>query len=207
MLNELLNRYSALEVCRESLEEGKTELIHCYEAGGKVLLCGNGGSHADCDHIAGELMKGFLKARPLSEQTQAEMVKRYSCAKELLDKLQYGLPAISLPSFSALNSAFCNDVDSQLVYAQSLMALAESKDVLIAISTMGNSENVVNAAKVARALGAKVVALTGNDGGALREIADICICVPENETYKIQELHMPVYHYLCAEIEAHFFES
>ena len=125
----------------------------------------------------------------------------------LLSKLQCGLPAISLPSITALNSAFCNDVDPELIYAQSLFALGKQGDLLIALSTSGNAKNVFAAVKVARALGITVIGLTGGMGGKLRESADICICVPESETFKIQELHLPIYHYLCAEVEAHFFKS
>lgn len=124
---------------------------------------------------------------------------------QILDKLQSGLPALSLPSMTALNTAFSNDVDSSLVYAQSLLALANEADVLIAISTSGNAQNVTFAAMTAKALGVKVIGLTGERGGRLFDLADICIRVPESETYKIQELHLPVYHYLCAEVEKHFF--
>ena len=126
---------------------------------------------------------------------------------EIISKLQCGLPAVSLPSLMALNTAFCNDVDPELIFAQPLMALANKDDILIAISTSGNSKNVFAAAKVAKALGCKVIALTGNSGGKLKDIADICLCVGENETYKIQELHLPLYHYICAEVENHFFSS
>lgn len=206
MFNELLQRYPALIICKDDIKNAADMMIQCYQAGGKLLLCGNGGSSADCDHIVGELMKGFLKQRPLSDSKKAEMKNNCeSVDDKVLNKLQGALPAISLPSVTALNSAFCNDVDPELVYAQSLMALTQKDDILVAISISGNSKNVVNAAKVAKSLGIKVISLTGGSGGALREISDICICVPESETFKIQELHLPVYHYLCAEIEAHFF--
>ena len=124
----------------------------------------------------------------------------------LLSKLQGGLRAIAIPSITALNSAFCNDVDPELVYAQPLMALARENDVLFGISTSGNSKNVFGAVKVAKALGIKVIGLTGKTGGKLKEASDICICAPETETYQIQELHLPIYHYLCAAVEAHFFD-
>lgn len=208
MLNELLNRYPQLSVCENDIEEAKNAIIECYEKGGKVLLCGNGGSCADCDHIVGELMKGFLKLRPLSDAKKAEMKNNCDLVDdEILNKLQGALPAISLPSITALNSAFCNDVDPELIYAQPLMSLAKENDVLIGISTSGNSKNVYGAVKVAKALGIKVIGLTGNTGGKLKETADISVCVPETETFKIQELHLPVYHYLCAAVEAHFFKE
>ncbi len=206
MINELFYRYPQLSKCKDSIVCAKDTVIHCYENGGKLLLCGNGGSCADCDHIVGELMKGFLLPRPLSEAQKADMIT--SCEQideKTLSLLQAGLPAISLPSFTAFNSAFCNDVDADLVYAQALMSLGGRKDVLLAISTSGNSKNVVLAATVAKALGIKIIALSGKGGGKLCELSDVCICVPEEETFKIQELHLPIYHYLCAEVEQHFF--
>lgn len=208
MLNELLNRYPALEECKIDIEKAVDSIINCYENGGKILLCGNGGSCSDCDHIVGELMKGFLKLRPLSDEKKEEMKNNCSLVDdELLSKLQGGLPAIAIPSITALNSAFCNDVDPELVYAQPLMALAKPNDILIGISTSGNSKNVYGAVKVAKALGIEIIGLTGKTGGKLKEIADICICAPETETFKIQELHLPIYHYICAKIESHFFND
>lgn len=208
MLNDLIKRYPKLLVCREDIEIAKDVLVDCYKNGGKVLICGNGGSCADGDHIVGELMKGFLKQRPLSDEQRTEMKNNCDLVDdELLSKLQGGLPAIALPSITALNSAFCNDVDPELIYAQSLMGLGKKNDVLVAISTSGNSKNVFGALKVAKSLGVKVIGLTGNTGGTLKKYSDISICVPETETYKIQELHLPVYHYLCAAVEDYFYKS
>ena len=207
MLNDLLKRYPCLSEIKDDITEALEAIINCYEKGGKLLLCGNGGSCADCEHIVSELMKGFLKKRPVSDKKRAEMKVNCPCLEdEIIAKLQCGLPAVSLASMNALNTAFCNDVDPELIYAQSLMALGTKNDVLIAISTSGNSKNVYSAVKVAKALGLKVIGLTGASGGKLKDLADICICVPEAETFKIQELHLPVYHYLCAATEAHFFE-
>lgn len=207
MIKDLLNRYPKLHICSDAIINAKCELIKCFETGGKLLLCGNGGSCSDCEHISGELMKGFLKKRPLTQENKQKMKTNYPPIDDMiLNQLQNGLPAIPLSSFTAINSAFCNDVNAELVYAQTLMALAKEQDVLFAISTSGNSKNVVNAAKVAKALGIIVISLTGRDGGKIRELSDICICVPEIETYKIQELHLPIYHYLCAEIEKYFFD-
>ena len=208
MLEELLKRYPALSEIREEIISAEEAVTECYKSGGKLLLCGNGGSCADCEHIVGELMKGFLKKRPLSEAKKAEMKANNPCLEEdILNKLQQALPAISLPSITALNSAFCNDVDAELVYAQPLMSLGRKNDLLIAISTSGSSKNVCAAAKVAKALGIKVIGLTGGSGGKLKNIADICVCVPETETFKIQELHLPVYHYICAAVESKFFKE
>ena len=207
MINELLNRYSSLCECKEDIEKAAKAIIECYENGGKLLLCGNGGSCADCEHIVGEMMKGFLKKRPLNDSKKAEMKSKCDLVDdELLSKLQCGLPAVAIPSINALNSAFCNDVDPELVYAQPLMSLAKENDILIGISTSGNSKNVFGAVKVAKALGIKVIGLTGKKGGKLKETADICICAPETETFKILDLHLPIYHYICAAVEEHFFQ-
>lgn len=208
MLIELLNRYPQLAECQNDLKKATAAMIDCYKNGGKIMLCGNGGSCADCDHIVGELMKGFLKKRPLSNGQKAEMINRSPLLDdELLNKLQCGLPVIALPSITALNSAFCNDVDPELIYAQSVMALGKKNDILIAISTSGNAKNVFLSATVAKGLGIKVIALTGKIGGMLKDCSDICITVPETETYKVQELHLPVYHYLCAAVENEFFKN
>jgi D-sedoheptulose 7-phosphate isomerase len=206
MIQELITRYPVLSVCRNDIQAAIDTMIRCYEHGGKVLLCGNGGSCADSDHIVGELMKGFLKKRPLSDAQKAAMKARSATLDDsLLNALQCGLPAISLPSLTALNTAFCNDADPELIYAQAVLALAKPGDVLIAISTSGNAKNVFAAVQVAQGLGVTVIGLTGNTGGKLKQYADIAVCVPETETFKIQELHLPVYHTVCAAVEAHFF--
>lgn len=206
MLNELIKRYPALKKCKTEIGLALEKIISTYELGGKLLICGNGGSASDADHIVGELMKGFLKKRPISDSDKTVMLSRFE-DKDLIEKLQVGLPAISLPSISVLNSAFCNDVDPEYIYAQSVLGLAKENDLLLCISTSGNAKNVAAAAKVAKMLGITVLALTGKGGGKLKELADICICADESETYKIQELHLPIYHYLCAETEAHFFDK
>lgn len=206
MLNELLTRYPGLKESEKEIALAVKQLIACYENEGKLLLCGNGGSAADCQHISGELMKSFLADRSLSQEQKLQMKQRFPDIDEnILSKLQGGLPAVSLPCAVSLCSAFCNDVDPELVYAQGVMALGRQGDVLLAISTSGSSVNVVNAAITAKALGLDVIALTGADGGKLKAVSDICICVPEKQTYKAQELHLPVYHYICAQTEAHFF--
>lgn len=208
MLNDLIKRYPALRVVKTEIEQTVNEIIVCYENGGKVLLCGNGGSAADCEHIAGELLKGFLKRRELSNEKKEQMKNNMPCIDdEILSKLHSGFAAVSLPSMSAFNSAFCNDVEPELVYAQAVLSLAEENDVLIAISTSGNSENICNAVKVAKAIGCKAVGLSGHNGGNLKALSDICICVPEKETFKIQELHLPVYHCICAMVEAYFYKD
>ena len=196
MLNELLTRYPELTACKDSLIRAREAIIRCYEKKGKLLLCGNGGSCADCDHIVGELMKGFLLERNVDDERIPEDIRRH---------LQFSLPAISLSSQAAAVSAFINDVEPSMVYAQMLYGYALPDDVFIGLSTSGNSGNVVNAAIVAKALGLKTVALTGERNSRLSDICDVTIRVPETETYRIQELHLPVYHYLCASVEEYFF--
>ena len=195
-------------MCESEIKRAIEAIIACYEKGGKLLLCGNGGSCADCDHIVGELMKGFLKKRPLDESKKAEM--REKCAElddETLSKLQAGLGAISLPSITALGSAFNNDVDPELTYAQATLALGKAGDVFIGLSTSGNAKNVAAAARVARGLGLVVIGMSGEGGGKLATLSDIAIRVPESETFKIQELHLPVYHAICAEVEEYFYSK
>ena len=192
MINELIGRYPILRECESDIKRANEAIIECYENGGKLLLSGNGGSSADCDHIVGELMKGFLKKRALSEEKTAEMKAAYpDVDDEILSGLQGALPAISLAGLTALNTAFSNDENPELIYAQAVLGLGKKGDVLIAISTSGNSKNVVASAKVAKALGLFVIALTGKSGGKLKEIADVCIAAPECETFKIQELQRP----------------
>lgn len=199
-----LDRYPILTPCRPEIRRAEQALIRCFESGGKLLLCGNGGSAADCDHIVGELMKGFLKRRS-PDSALKEKLMEAGMEEDKASHLQMGLPAISLTSATALNTAFCNDVDPELLFAQHLMGLGKPGDVLLCISTSGNAKNVTCAAMTARALGLTVIGLTGRTGGRLNALSDICIRVPEDETYKVQELHLPVYHYLCAQAEAHFF--
>lgn len=191
-------RYPALEACKNDIENALKLIIDTYKSGGKVLVCGNGGSAADCEHIVGELMKGFMSKRKVNDERIPE---------ELRDKLQGALPAISLPSQCAILSAYINDVDAEMMYAQLVYGYAKKEDLLIGISTSGNAKNVLNAVKVANAVGAKALALTGAGGGLLGEEADVTIKVPETETYKVQEYHLPVYHYLCAMTEKYFFAN
>lgn len=196
--DSLTQRYPALEVCMKDIEKAKELIIETYKNGGKVLVCGNGGSAADSEHIVGELMKGFLLKRPVCDE---------KIPKDLRNKLQGALPAISLPSQSAILSAFANDVDPDMVYAQLVYGYARENDILIGLTTSGNSKNVVYAAQVAKAKGAKVIGFTGTRESKLSVIADVTIKAPETETYKIQEYHLPIYHYLCAEAEKHFFKE
>lgn len=195
-MEKLLNRYPALEVCKEDIKNALQLLVDTYKNGGKVLVCGNGGSCADSEHIVGELMKGFMLKREVIDER---------IPMELRKNLQGSLPAISLPSQTAILSAFINDVEPSMMYAQMVYGYARQNDLFIGISTSGNSENVVNAARVAKAVGIKTLAMTGEKESKLSSFCDVTIKVPETETYKIQELHLPAYHYLCTEVEKEMF--
>lgn len=208
MLDELIKRYPILERVREDIEAVYGILERCYENGGKLLIAGNGGSAADAEHIVGELMKGFVKRRPVTEEMKEALEKADPVrGKELSEKLQGGLPAIALVDHAALSTAFANDVDGMLSYAQQVNGYGKPGDVFLGISTSGNAENVMYAAVTAKAKGMQVVGLTGKDGGKLAWIADAAVIVPEMETYKIQELHLPVYHALCLMLEHRFYEQ
>ncbi len=205
-MEALYTRYPALEACREAVEAATAAIIEAYNKGGKVLLCGNGGSCADCDHIVGELMKGFLLRRPVSSEMEEKLAAIAGEEGRMLAKnLQCSLSAISLPGQTALVSAYCNDVEPDAVYAQLVLGHGNPEDVLICMSTSGNSKNVCNAAVVAKAKGVKTIGMTGAKESRLSALCDICIRVPETETFKIQELHLPVYHAICADVEANFY--
>lgn len=202
IFTELLKRYPMLGDCSKDIVRTYEALEKCYENGGKILCCGNGGSAADSDHLVGELMKGFLKSRPLGDEEKEKFSDPF-----VADNLQKGLPAISLCSHSALMTAFENDAVPALVFAQQVYAFGRKDDVLIAFSTSGNSKNVVYALDAARAAGVFSIAITGKNESRCSELADICIRLPETETFKIQELTLPVYHCLAAMIEDIFFDK
>ena len=205
-LSLLMTRYPALLPLREEIAAAYELFKDCFEAGGKVLIGGNGGSCADADHIVGELMKGFKLPRRLPGEEQAALRAVDSeLGADLCAHLQGGLPAIALSSHPALNTAYLNDVNGEEMYAQQLHVLGRPGDVFLGISTSGNAKNVRYAAIAAKAKGMKVIALTGKTGGALKELADLNLIMPSNETYQIQELHLPVYHCLCLMLEQHFF--
>ena len=197
-LTHLIERYPALAQMRGAIEQAYRILEECYENGSKLLVCGNGGSAADSDHIVGELMKVFYKQRMLPEEER----KRFG---EQGEKLQGALPAIALTQHGALSTAFLNDVDPAMVFAQQVYGYGQGGDVFLGLSTSGNSANVVLAAKVAAAKGMKVITMTGRNGGKLKELSDVCMIVPAQVTADIQEYHLPVYHTLCAMLEEHFF--
>ena len=200
-LDDLIQRYPVLSPVKEDIRRFYEMLKDTYESGGKLLVAGNGGSCADSGHIVGELMKCFKLSRPIDRKT-ADALKEYNGGEEIASKLEGALPAISLCAQAPLMSAFMNDSDSSLVFAQQVYGYGRPGDVLIAISTSGNSRNCVAAAITAKAKKMNVIALTGKNESRLSEISDISIRVPETETFKIQELHLPVYHAICAMAEA-----
>ncbi len=202
----LIKRYPQLESVRDSFEQAYILMQDCYKNDGKVMIAGNGGSAADSEHIAGELMKRFKIERPVSDEFAEKLKLADSVRGEALAKnLECSLMAIPLVALEALSTAYINDVDGYGVFAQQLFGFGRKGDVFIGISTSGNSENILNAVAVAKALGIKVIGLTGKDGGELAKKADVSVIVPENETYMIQELHLPIYHCWCLMLEDYFF--
>lgn len=202
----LIQRYPVLASCQEELIKAYLIMEECYEHDGKILIAGNGGSAADSEHIAGELMKKFKLPRPVPQEF-ADKLKAVDPMRgeALAEKLERGLMAIPLVGHEALSTAYINDVDGLEVFAQQLYGFGRHRDVFLGISTSGNSENVMSAAVVARALEMKVIGLTGAKGGELAKVADVAVKVPETETYMIQELHLPVYHCWCLMLEDKFF--
>jgi D-sedoheptulose 7-phosphate isomerase len=214
-INELTEKYPVLAPCADSVAEAYRALEACFTSGGKLLTAGNGGSSADAGHIVGELMKEFTRKRPplasfaealgaVTPPAGGEALNA-ACVRYLRDSLQRGLPAIDLGAQTALITACVNDIGGEIIYAQQLFNYGSAGDVFIAISTSGNAKNLVHALLTARVKGITTIALLGGSGGIMKEYADIAITVPETETYKVQELHLPVYHTLCLMLEEHFF--
>lgn len=202
----LVERYPKLSVCQETITDAFELMKNSYENHGKLLIAGNGGSAADAEHIVGELMKGFKLSRPLAQDVAKACVNINPEMGEIMKThLQGALPAIALSGHPALSTAFMNDCAPELTFAQQVNGFGNENDVFFGISTSGNSKNVIYAAILAKAKGLKVIGLTGEKNSKLSELSDVCIQVPETETYKIQELHLPVYHCLCMMLEDHFF--
>ena len=202
----LMKRYPVLEACKEEIIGGYELMEECYKNGGKLLIAGNGGSAADSEHIAGELMKRFKIPRSIPEDLKKKLIEIDSVRGENLSKnLERPLMAIPLVAHEALTTAYINDVDGLGVFAQQLYGFGRAGDLFLGITTSGNSQNVMSATVVARALGIKVLGLTGENGGELSQVANVCVKVPETETYMVQELHLPVYHCWCLMLEDKFF--
>ena len=195
---DFLKRYPSLSTCNYEIQKTLNFLINSFASNGRLYICGNGGSCSDSLHIVGELCKSFLIPRTLDKDFANH------APADIKDKLQGALPAFALVENVALSTAYSNDVDPDFVFAQQVYAYARKGDCVLGISTSGNSTNIINALKVARVRGAITLGLTGRDGGKMKDLCDSCIVVPEHETYKIQELHLPIYHYICIALEEHF---
>ncbi len=205
-IEELIERYPKLNGIKSSVIDGYLLLERAYEKNGKILIAGNGGSAADCEHIAGELMKRFRIPRRIPRKLSEKiMAVDPVLGASLVNNLEQPLMAIPLVAHEALTTAYINDVDGLGVFAQQLYGYGRSGDVFLGISTSGNSRNILYATIVAKALDIGVLALTGNTGGELAKVADVAVVVPETETYRIQELHLPIYHCWCQMLEIHFF--
>lgn len=201
----MIERYSVLNVCKKDIEVAAKAMIESFNNGGKLLVAGNGGSCADSDHITGELLKSFCKKRiPSADFINQIKAIDADTGTYLADKLQGSLPAIALTNNTALMTASLNDVDGNVMFAQQVNGYGTKGDIFLGISTSGNSKDIIYSTVVAKARGLKTIALTGKTGGRLKTLAEICIVVPQNETFMIQELHLPVYHALCLEIEEAF---
>ena len=202
----LLRNYPDLKPCRADIERAYTVLENCYASGGKLLVCGNGGSASDSEHLVGELMKGFVIPRPIPDETRARFTEQFGDeGAALAAQLEGALPAIALTGHTSLATAIANDGAPNAMFAQQVWGYGQSGDVLLAISTSGNSINVRNALRVAKVKGIKTIGLTGQSGGAMRELCDVCICVGCDVTHEIQERHLPIYHALAIALEARFF--
>ncbi|RAV20687.1 D-sedoheptulose-7-phosphate isomerase [Paenibacillus contaminans] len=204
-LEACLAKYPELSVCAGDIGRAFETMRDCYRNGGKVLLAGNGGSAADCEHIVGELMKGFMSKRPVPTLMRERLSRLAGEGEYLADRLQGALPAISLVSQTALASAFANDVAADMVFAQQVYGYGRPGDVFVGLSTSGNSLNVLHALQVAKTLDLRTIGLTGRTGGRMSEICDVTIRVPHDRTPDIQERHLPVYHTLCMMLEEEFF--
>ncbi|MCI8774919.1 MAG: SIS domain-containing protein [Lachnospiraceae bacterium] len=206
-IGTLIKRYPRLESCRTSIYKAYEQMKESFERGGKILVAGNGGSASDAEHIVGELMKCFNLQRKINVNLRDKLIA-IDCEKgmELAEKLQMALPAISLCNHSSLNTAFLNDVDGRMCFAQQVHGYGVKGDILLVISTSGDSENILYAAITAKAEDIFVIGLTGKGGGKLASIADLMISVDETETYKVQELHLPIYHCFCMMLENYFFK-
>ena len=202
----LLKNYPQLSGCMDDIHGAYRLMKDVCLRGGVIMTCGNGGSAADAEHIVGELMKSFKIRRPITAEQKAAIVSMFpSDGDYLADNLQRGIPSISLVSQMSLNTAFINDVAPDMAFAQQVYVYGIEGDLLLGISTSGNSRNVINACKIARTFGIRTIAMTGENGGLLGDLCDVAICVPSTETFRVQEYHLPIYHALCAMLEVELF--
>lgn len=205
-LGILFENYPELIKSEKSIKDAINLLIRSYESENKLLIAGNGGSASDAEHIVGELMKSFVLERPLDQTTQSKILEiDHAIGQKLNSSLQSALPAIALTGHSSLTTAFNNDVDSVYSFAQQVLGYGKENDVFLGLSTSGTAENIYAAAVIAKAIGMKVIILTGKKESRLSHLADINIHAPSEETYRVQEFHLPIYHAICLELEEHFY--
>ena len=208
ILTRTIERYPLLDISKKSIIQAFDLLNACFVNNNKLLICGNGGSSSDSDHIVGELMKSFFYDRALSDEDKLKLVETSpEIGRYLSENLQPALRSISLSAHNALNTAIANDIDPNLIFAQQVIGYGDRGDILLGISTSGNSENVINAMITAKSMGLKTIGLTGKNGGRLNEICDVTICANADETPDIQELHLPIYHTICAMLEFEIFKK
>lgn len=205
LADSLFAKHPALAPLRPEFDKAFNIICTTYRAGKKVLLCGNGGSYSDSAHFAGELMKSFIKRRPLPAALQSRLAGGGMLSKRMAEKLEMPLRAVVLFGNDTLNTAFMNDADGDLIFAQNLLGMGDAGDTLIGFSTSGNAKNVLAAMELAKAMDIRVIGITGRDGGGMKTLADACIIAPESETYRIQEYHLPIYHTLALMVEEEFF--
>ncbi len=198
-MNTIFREYPLLLSLEKELSRAVDAVVEAYRGGNKLLLCGNGGSAADCEHMSGELIKEFKLRRPIDPEAKERLFA--AGAGEMAERLAGGICAIPLPSLTSVFSALCNDVGYEYAFAQEVYAMGRADDVLFAFSTSGSSASVVNAAIAAKAKGMRVISFTGMRGGKLQPLSDICLAVPAAETFRVQELHLPLYHEICARAE------
>ncbi len=205
-ISDLFNRYPELQLQQDNILKACSIFKETFKNDGTLFVCGNGGSASDAEHIAGELLKGFLKLRPIDKELRNKLETDYQeQGKFIADGLQNGLKTISLIGHPSLSTAFANDVNASLIFAQQLHVLGKKGDALLALSTSGNSDNVIKCMQLANVKGIKTVAMTGSGGGKCKELAECCIQAPSKETYIVQEYHLPVYHAICAVLEDEFY--
>lgn len=206
VIDNLIERYPSLDICKQDILQSVEMLINCYQNKNKLLICGNGGSASDSQHIAGELMKSFRLKRKIPIEIQEQIEDKFPQSSQYyIENLEEPLTAISLVGETSLITAYSNDKAPDLIFAQQVYGLSNAGDILLAISTSGNSKNVLYACEIAQIKGMKIIGLTGQSGGKMNNICDIIIKTPEIETYKIQEYHLPIYHAICLAIEEEFF--
>lgn len=203
-VEKLVERFPELQSQKLAIQAFVDAIIQTYKQDGKVLIAGNGGSASDSEHITGELLKGFITKRPMEKEKAEHFAKFLS--KEEAEMLQEGIPAVPLCSLMSGLTAFDNDVSPELAFGQLVFAMGKKQDLVVVLSTSGNSVNTIKAVQVAKAMGIKTVAMVGKTGGKLKDLADVVIIAPANETYLVQEYHLPIYHAVCAEVERVLFK-